>query len=210
MSACSVTVATERYHTCRSVKPGRVDSHSAGSTKVNRREPELSERGPGVAERLKEPRAGEDEPGGDEIQRNDAQIQGADCDHVRLLRKDAHKELRAPLTQQRHEQHQEAAQECGLLERLAHALKVTRPIVLARDRGRPEGERHHRQEQRLHHPPADAKAGLGWGSEAADRPVNGRQDHEHHEEFPTRGQADVEDAAQDSRRGRHRRESSPT
>ena len=41
MSACSVTVATERYHTCRSVKPGRIESHSAGSTKVNRREPEL-------------------------------------------------------------------------------------------------------------------------------------------------------------------------
>src|SRR5207253_1901281 len=43
--ACSVTEATDRYHTCMSVKCGSVDKSTAGSTKVSRRAPELASDG---------------------------------------------------------------------------------------------------------------------------------------------------------------------
>ena len=41
----SVTVATDRYHTCMSVKCGCRDRSTAGSTKVSRREAELRSEG---------------------------------------------------------------------------------------------------------------------------------------------------------------------
>jgi hypothetical protein len=45
VSACSVTVVTDRYHTWLRENPGWVESHTAGSTKVMRREPELASDG---------------------------------------------------------------------------------------------------------------------------------------------------------------------
>src|SRR4029077_13159258 len=45
VSACSVTDATDKYHTCVSVKCGSVDSSTAGSTKVSSRAAELSSDG---------------------------------------------------------------------------------------------------------------------------------------------------------------------
>src|SRR5205823_11964306 len=139
------------------------------------------------------------EAGGEEVPGDDAQVGGADLHRVRLAREHLDEPLRTPLTEEREREHQRAAERRRLAKRLAHTLVPACAEILSGDRRYGEGERHHGQEQPLHHAPPDAESRLRRRPEAPDHPLDDGQDHEQHEELAARGQPDVENAPDERR-----------
>src|SRR6185312_16831346 len=58
------------------------------------------ERGPRITERLEQAGAREDQPGRDEVPRDDAQVGCTDADHGGIAAEGLHQQLRAPLTEE--------------------------------------------------------------------------------------------------------------
>ena len=83
------------------------------------------------------------------------------------LLKNAYERIGRDVAQQREHQHHGRAHLGGGAERLAHARALARAEVLADHRSGGERDRHHGEEQRLHHAQADAEPGLGRRAEAA-------------------------------------------